>query len=791
MKNILFFIFFAFSCNIFSQDIYKDLQLYLPMNCNALDSSGFNFNTEIIGNPSCVEGKQYSALRFNGIDECISIPKDSSYRIVSEKGFSWSVWIKSSDLPKSAQPGRAETIISAASPSDAGDIYLGFGSFAKARNEVTFIVDGPGGTGASAAANKAELHWKPSTGFLDNEWYHLVGTRDYTNGEVKLFVNGIKVDSAIFPLNITAFNSPIDVSIGRFSDGASDIGSYFGGDIDEVRIYDRVITEQEILILFSARPEQLSVDTNLVNFSNIQCRVDSVIIKDILNVGPSDFIISEMELKVGKEFSLLNNKEVFLKDQDIYSLGIKFEPSEEGTFYDTLIVKNNFGVQPLIIYLEANKEVNIILPDTLKFDELVECMPNDTINATLLIYNENIEDGLEIDNFELSSNFQVSSTFNRIEMGDTLKVGITFKPSDFGKVSEIAKVNFINCDQSRTFNIQANYTQLDVGYDTNFDFLNAENGILKSENYIVKNNGTTNFEILNVSILGSNSQFSILSNPTDYERTLTPNDSVIISLAFTPEGGIVNDSLLIETTSLCGDNNYLTQIVGKGVYRADLSFEIPEIKAKIGDVVNVPINIIENANLKLSEIDSIEVEFEVNASSLIVEDATLKSQGSYLETYTKILQIDNNLNSQSLNLFKSQVVLGNSSKPEINVLNITSLDGLLKYDVNQANIEITDICQSGEISRLFMSSFWFAVGEPSPNPSNGEFSLDFELIEKGQTDILLYDYSGNLIKILYSNVTMPGKYSSQFNLGKINEGIYFINLVTPSHNVNKKIIIRK
>ena len=196
MKKFLILFIFLYTNLIFSQDIYKDLQLYLPMNCNALDSSGFSFETKTTGNPQCVEGRQYQALKFNGVDEYVSVPKDSSYRLISGKGFTWSVWIKSDDLPKNNQVGRAETIISSASPLDAEDIYLSFGSLTRPRNEIVFIVDGPGGAGASAAANKTELNWRPTSGFNDNEWYHFVGTRDYSNGKVALFVNGVKVDSA-------------------------------------------------------------------------------------------------------------------------------------------------------------------------------------------------------------------------------------------------------------------------------------------------------------------------------------------------------------------------------------------------------------------------------------------------------------------------------------------------------------------------------------------------------------------------------------------------------------------
>lgn len=792
MKKFLILFIFLYTNLIFSQDIYKDLQLYLPMNCNALDSSGFSFETKTTGNPQCVEGRQYQALKFNGVDEYVSVPKDSSYRLISGKGFTWSVWIKSDDLPKNNQVGRAETIISSASPLDAEDIYLSFGSLTRPRNEIVFIVDGPGGAGASAAANKTELNWRPTSGFNDNEWYHFVGTRDYSNGKVALFVNGVKVDSATSPLSMTSFAKKLDFSIGRFSDGSSDIGSYFGGDIDEVRIYDRVITNQEILILYSARPEQIDVDTNLIEFNNIQCKSDSVIIVDLLNVGPSDFIISEMELKQGKEFSLLNSKEdIFLNDQQVYSLGVRFEPTAEGVFYDTLLIKNDFGVQPLILYLSGEKEVKIKVQDTLRFDELVECMTDKFISSTFYIYNENIDDSLEIQKIDLSDNFKASNTFSKIAKGDSAFIEIIFEPKSLGHHEEMATINFINCNQQREIYLVADYTKLDASYSDNHNFGAVENTILQSNTYTFKNSGTTNFEIQNVYFTGNNTQFSLITNSSDFPIKLIPNNSANLEIGFNPIGGATTDTMYIETSSLCGQKVYEIPIFGKGVYRANLTFEIPKIDAKIGEIVSIPIVLNEVNNLLFSEIDSIKVDFQINATTMIVSDLDYVAADKYWIDYSKILKINNSLSSQTMTLFNSEIVLGNSSRPEIVIKNISAVDGLLSYTAENGNVNIVDICKSGEVSRLFMSSFWLSVSEPAPNPSSGIVNFDFELIEQGQTDILLFDYSGNLVRVLFSNNVMPGKYTSTFDLSNFNDGVYFINIVTPSNNINKKLILRK
>lgn len=784
MKKLYIFIFLIVTLStLSSQDIYKNLVSYYPLNCNSLDSSTNNINGTVFSAPECIEGKQLEALRFDGVDDYISIPKSESNKLISANGFTWSLWIRSSDIPQSAQPGRSRTFISAASPSDAEDIYIGFGSLSTARNEIAFVVDGPGGAGASAAANNAILSWKPAGSFVTNTWYHVVGIRDYANNKVALYVDGQLVEEANYPTN-NPFTNPLDFSLARFSDGSSDIGSYYKGDLDEVRIYDRVITEQEILILASARPEQIEVESVNIDFTNIQCRADSVIFINLLNVGPSDFIISETELKNNKEFTLLNGGEISLLDKENYSLGVKFEPNGEGDFSDTLYLRNNFGVQPLILYLSASKYVDIKVSDTIKFSEILDCSPEKKNSATFQIINNNIDDGLEISDIQYSDEFSSSDTFSRIELGDTLDIEIVFEPNSFGSKTQKAVVNFTNCNQSRTFTIDAKYGQLVIDRESEYNFGASENGILESKIYNYNNIGSTDFIVDSVKFKDK-TQFQVL-NPNDFASTIESGNAANIEIGFTPIGQFASDTMYVYSTSLCGSKIDSIYVFGIGKYRANIDISIENVDAKLLENVSIPIKITNIKDLEFADIDSLVIDFEVNASSISLSDEELDRVAFY-KTYQKTISI-NTESEQIVNLFDAEILLGNSSKPEITILNIEAVNGLLNYTYNNGYVNITDICQAGEINRLFMSSFWFTVSNPSPNPANNYFNLNFELIETGITQINLFNQNGEKVKELINLELEPGVYNSTFDIQKLNQGVYFINLQTPSHNVTKKLI---
>lgn len=70
----------------------------------------------------------------------------------------------------------------------------------------------------------------------ENEWIHVTWTQDKTNG-LRLYVNGQFIQSNLWTVN-NNFTAPIDV----FG------GSGFNGKLDEVKIYNRALTEDEVAV---------------------------------------------------------------------------------------------------------------------------------------------------------------------------------------------------------------------------------------------------------------------------------------------------------------------------------------------------------------------------------------------------------------------------------------------------------------------------------------------------------------------------------------------------------------
>lgn len=88
----------------------------------------------------------------------------------------------------------------------------------------------------------------------DNEWHHAIATVDSESGEAQLYLDGELVDT------MSGFTTPklpsVLPSIGVDPSGS---GRYFYGAIDDLRIYNRVLTQDERSQLWESSPNTVRV----------------------------------------------------------------------------------------------------------------------------------------------------------------------------------------------------------------------------------------------------------------------------------------------------------------------------------------------------------------------------------------------------------------------------------------------------------------------------------------------------------------------------------------------------
>lgn len=235
MKKILLLNLFVYLNIILHAQVTDGLIAYYPFSGNANDASGKNNNGTVNGVSLTTDrfGNANNAYLFNGISAFIYIPNSTSLQSPgTTNSITQTAWVYLNGMSTIGSPDGPITMKS--DSRDNGFMYRMLISNNSSSLVASYIDwDHPAG-----ASYSFELH----------KWYFLVTTYDGTVG--KCYVNGILIGSTTLDLTIPTDNLPL--IIGQDSPGAFE---YFNGIIDEVRIYNRVLTQSEIDTLANDFPE--------------------------------------------------------------------------------------------------------------------------------------------------------------------------------------------------------------------------------------------------------------------------------------------------------------------------------------------------------------------------------------------------------------------------------------------------------------------------------------------------------------------------------------------------------
>jgi hypothetical protein len=217
--------------NISIQDrLALGLIAYYPFSGNANDESGNNnhgISNQVIASTDR-KGNPNSCFLFNGDSSNIRIEKLSSIDLGDTK-FSISMWINTISI----------------------DIYIGSKIFTKGTNSLVISTFDNGTSGLPNSGLKYGLGWD-SYGknygiypdILDkNGWHFIVCVK--TNSGYDYYINNKKYSLPFNDMNI----SKSDLNFPLFLGSRTNIGSSFNGYLDDIRIYNRALTQEEITYL--------------------------------------------------------------------------------------------------------------------------------------------------------------------------------------------------------------------------------------------------------------------------------------------------------------------------------------------------------------------------------------------------------------------------------------------------------------------------------------------------------------------------------------------------------------
>ncbi len=211
------------------------LVAYYPFNGNANDESGNDHNGIIDGATPVADkfgefGSSGKALNFDGND-FVRIPNLYNATTQPLVDVTYSLWFKPNQ-----NYGAADFFSLIIRSTDAGftEMIGKADFFGGAHNEFQFYM-----WNGNYVFNKAT-----TTNFVANQWYHVVATRDNTT--TKVYINAAKEGE------VTYTNPPIfypDLYLGGH---ATSNRWYYNGALDDLRIYNRALTDSEVTAIYNA-----------------------------------------------------------------------------------------------------------------------------------------------------------------------------------------------------------------------------------------------------------------------------------------------------------------------------------------------------------------------------------------------------------------------------------------------------------------------------------------------------------------------------------------------------------
>ena len=227
IQGVLFLSFVAATTHA---GINDGLVAYYPFNGNADDQSGNGNHGGVYGAMMTADrnGNPDSAYSFDGVDDYIYV---NSSQLSIAYNLTVSVWIKNTD--QNFTDGYSNYIISKGnSPYPYNDYAITLLPSMKVMFRVT---------------NVSGIEYQVSSNILNNNtFYHVVAIYDYTDSKIRLFINGNLKEEMPISGEIRNFNNNFYIGDWNGKSG----WHFWKGGIDDVRIYNRVLSETEIQKLY-------------------------------------------------------------------------------------------------------------------------------------------------------------------------------------------------------------------------------------------------------------------------------------------------------------------------------------------------------------------------------------------------------------------------------------------------------------------------------------------------------------------------------------------------------------
>ena len=391
-------------------------------------------------------------------------------------------------------------------------------------------------------------------------------------------------------------------------------------------------------------------------------------------------------------------------------------------------------------------------------------------------------------------------TVTNLLKGTVLKNGVaqtfnySFTPTTAGDYSATITLQFDLCDFDTTILLKGSATDAALSARATLAMGVIAVGSFKEDSVEVKNTGSSPVTLTEIS--GLEAPFSIIRPNAGY--MLGPQQSVFVVIRYDAlTEGSFKDSLNVKSNNPCaivlstevtaGENSNPT---GSGRTQIALGSDT----SSSGSLVRIPLRIQSSENLVLSNAKNYTATISFNKN--LLKPAGNTPQG-IINGNMRTITISGIRNNDTLGVLKElefTALLGDEACTDITIDSFTWTDGNATATTSNGQFCLSELCQAGGATRLVSAGgTQFMLYQVKPNPvSNDNTDIEYSLIEKGHTELIIADMLGRTVKtIMNDNNHNPGRYSVTLDVQDIPNGFYMLVLKSPTQSTTISLQVAK
>jgi len=515
-------------------------------------------------------------------------------------------------------------------------------------------------------------------------------------------------------------------------------------------------------------------------YSSLFCESEQSSFIELSNNSENDLIISDVLLSGvdATDFEITTTLPITIQKDSSVIIPITFKPKSSGVKTATVEIRNTTEPDSVLVVPINGRKERIAMQTVPVIDLGILC-PNESKSFEIPITNiGSIQSSVLL---SAETEIQLSQSNLQLTVGNSENVQAIFS----GLAQEGAFTRNIkivdSCGTNDTI-VAKGIIQIpqllveDIVATTTI-------GTIKTLTVEIKNNSDRDITLNSVQGL----VIPLSVSPNQFPLVVLANSSALLELLFTP----TSKEIFNQTLSLIGEPCSFTSSVsfqGEGTI-GDITLIIPNSEGYPGDEVTIPIQLIRNDNFVLSGITSLNTEILFNPSILLPKGHPLVLIDDTLAKFT-INNIPLNQN-QDPTIYEMIFHVGLGSRTQSDVkFGTIELLGDSSTQVSKLNgaFSLLGLCYEGG-TRLVHSTSTIPLLTVSPNPSDGNATIDLNLIEDGVSTLKIYNSNGFMLDSY--TFTKKGLQTIKLNSKNYNNGLYIITVETPTMFDKTKMLLVK